>query len=195
MVKGVKEQSLRAPTSTLGPPNVPQTPPLPSGHLFCLWVPSSYAALPGCSWPNPTLSSAQLTALPVLCPGTLCILIKSELYLSFVTLSRPKVLQARDCVLLTSLCKHRRQPTNAGETKVFCSPIVGVFPQLYYAYAILTAGKAGPYLNPMANKSTRIIQCLSHSPCAPISTKTLEKGNASHVPILWMRKLRPKEGK
>lgn len=63
-----------------------------------------------------------------LCPNILSILIKGEACLSFLCLSRLKVLQGKDCVLLImSLCKHGTQPTNVCETEAVGCLITGEF--------------------------------------------------------------------
>ena len=120
-----KEQSLQLPRPAPPSPNVPQTPHFP-------WAISSASRCPPPTHPQKVPGQTLLFPLPTselcqsLCPNILSILIKGETCLSLLCLSRLKVLQGKDCVLLIMpLCKHGTQPTNACETEVDCL-IVGV---------------------------------------------------------------------
>ena len=140
------------------------------------------------------LPTSQLC--PSLCPNILSILIKGEACLSFLRLSRLKVLQGKDCVLLImSLCKHGTQPTNVCETEAVGCLITGEFlppglctchPHCPECWSIFTPSDSFEY---------RYVYKVFHIHYIITVTETLEKGKASHIPILWFRKLRPKEGK
>ena len=187
----VKELSLQPPCPAPLSPSVPQTPHFPWAISSASWcpLPTHPREVPGQTllFPLPTSQLCQS-----LCPNILSILIKGETCLLFLCLSRLKVLQGKDCsLLIMSLCKRGTQPTNACETEAVGCLIVGEFLPPGHSYC----PEQRPILTLRDSYEYRYVYEAFHIHYVIIFTKTLERGKASHIPILWFRKLKPREGK
>lgn len=59
----------------------------------------------------------------------------------------------------------------------------------------ITAWNVSPCSHPVTNARTGMLAALFISTTVAIFTGTGERGKVSHSPILWMRKVRPKQAK